>query len=106
VAEQPRALAACERLGGGLVEHELGIGVRLQEAGGDDRGDFAFDSLLDDLRLAFAEGHQQDLLGLKNGANAHRDRAARDVVLVKEIAGGVAAGNLVERDHPGAAVAA
>ena len=37
----------------------------LQEAGGDGVADRPFDGLLDDRRLVFAEGHDDDLAGLE-----------------------------------------
>ena len=48
----------------------------------------------------------QDLTGVENRADAHRDRPSGHVLLAEEVAGRVATRDAVERDQPRAAVAA
>ena len=51
-----------------------------------------------------AQRDQQDLAGVKDRAQAHRDGLRGHVLLAKEIAGRVAPRDRVERAHPGAAI--
>ena len=57
------------------------------------------------LGLVLAQGHQHDLAGFEDRAQAHRDGLRRHVLFAEEIAGGVAARDRVERGQPRAAVA-
>ena len=52
----------------------------LQDAGGCLLGDVALDNLLDDLGLVLAPGHEDNLLGLHDGVDAHGDGHLGDVV--------------------------
>ena len=81
------------------------VGVLLQEAGGDRVGRRPLDGLVHDRRLVLAEGQQDDLAGVEDGADAHRQGLVRHVLLAEEAAGGVAARHRVERDQARAAVA-
>src|SRR5205823_9611176 len=53
--------------------------------------------------LVFAEGHDDDLPGLQDGADAHRDRLVRHVLFAEKPAARVPAGNRVEGGQAGAA---
>ena len=64
-----------------------------------------FDGPLHDRRLVLAEGHDDDLAGLEDGADAHGQGLVRHVLLAEEAAGGVAARHRIERDQARAAVA-
>ena len=88
-----------------LVEEEGGVGMLLQEAGGDGVGDRPLDGPLHDRRLVLAEGQEHDLAGVEDGADAHRQGLVRHVLLAEETAGRVAARHRVERDQARPAVA-
>src|SRR5262249_24387232 len=88
-----------------LIQNECRIGMLLKKAGGDRFGNGSFYSLLYDRRFVLAEGHDGDLPGFHDGADAHGQRLLRDVLLAEEAARGVAARHGVERDLAGAAVA-
>src|SRR5690606_36023881 len=103
--EDPGALAASQGLRGRLVDKDLGVGMLLQEAGGYRSGDRPLDGLCHDAGLSFAEGKQDDLVSVENGANPHGDGTAGDVLLTEKVAGGVATGHPIEGDEPGHAVA-
>ena len=103
-ADEPGQVDAGEVGGGGLVEVDPGVVVILKEARGDRGGDGAFDGLGDDGGLALAEGHEDDLAGVEDRADAHGDGAGGHVLDAEEVAGGVHAGELVEPDHAGPAV--
>ncbi len=103
--DEPRAgRPAVRSRGRWLIEQERRVGMLLQEAGGDRVGHRPLDGLLHDRRLVLAEGHEHDLAGVEDGADAHGQRLVRHVLLAEEIAGRVAARHRVERDQPGAAV--
>src|SRR5690606_2580407 len=53
-------------------------------------------------RLVLAGGQHQDLARLQDGGDAHGDGLTRHVLLAKEIGRGVAPGDAVEGDQPGA----
>ena len=105
-AEQPGRGDAGERRGGGAVEVERGVRVPLEEGGGDLVVHLALDRAAHDLGLVLAGGEDEDLAGLEDRGDAHRDRLARDVLLAEEVGGGVLPGHQVERDKPGAALGA
>src|SRR5262245_36650336 len=75
----------------------------LEEAGGDGVGDGPLNRLLDDQGLVLAEREGNDLLGLQYGDDTHGEGLLRDVLLAEEAAGGVPAGDRVQRHQPGPA---
>ena len=71
--DQPWRLFAGEQLCGVLVDDHFDVGVGLEVGGRHLPRDFALDHALDDRGLLLAPGHQDDLLGAHDGADAHRD---------------------------------
>ncbi len=76
-----------------------------EEAGRHAVGHRPFDRLADDVGLVFAEGQQDDLPGLEDRGDAHRQGLGGHVVLVEKVAGRVLPRHRIERHQPGAAVA-
>src|SRR5262249_22722077 len=103
-ANAPGLAQGGQLAGGGLVEDEGGVWMLLEEAGGDGVGDRSLDGPLDDWRFVLAERHDDDLAGFEDGADAHRQRLLRHVLLAEEAAGGVAARHRIERHEPGTAL--
>ena len=103
IRARPRCLAALELGGCGEVEVDLRVRVFLQKARGDRVRDAALDRARDDRRLALAKRHHHHALRLENGADTHRHRARRHILLAEEIARGVLARDAVERDQARAA---
>src|SRR5437867_2462965 len=95
------ALGAASVTGRPGCEQEGGVGVLLQETGGDGVGHRPLDGLLHDRRLVLAERQQDDALGLEDGADAHGQGLVRHVLLAEEAAGGVAARHGVEGGEAG-----
>ena len=89
---------------GGAVEVERGVGVPLQEGGGDFGVELPFDGTADDVGLVLAGGEDGDLAGLEDRGDAHGERLTGNVLLAEEVGGRVTPGNGVERDEPGAAL--
>src|SRR5262249_28598355 len=50
------------------------------------------------------EGHQDDLAGIKDGADPHGQGLHRHVFFAEKAAGGIAAGHRIEADQAGAAM--
>ena len=89
----------------GVIEQKGRVVVLLQEAGGDGLGHVALDGPRHNGRFVLAEPHEDDLAGLQDGADAHRDGLLRHVVFAEKAAGGVAARHRVERHQARSAVA-
>ena len=106
LAKQPRRARAGKVFGGCFVEDDLRVAMFLQKAGRNDGRNFFFNCLLNDRGLAFAESEQENLFRFEDGAYAHRDGTAGDIFFSEKIARRVATGESIERDEPGAAVAA
>ena len=67
-----------------FVDDYLDVGVCLQVRGGQHRVDVPFDNLLDDIGLVLAPGHEDNLLGVHDGADTHRDGHLRGVLQSEE----------------------
>ena len=104
-ADQPRSAVAGESAGGGRVEDVERGGMFLEERGGDVGVDLALDGGADDLGFVLAPSHEDDAAGIEDGAHAHGEGVAWGGIDAAEVAGGVAAGEGVERDEAGERVA-
>jgi len=71
--------------GPSFVDEHAGVGVVLQEAGGDHGGDLALDRFGEDRGFAFAKAHHNQAAGGEDRANAHRDRALGHVLDAEEV---------------------
>jgi len=89
---QPGRFDARELGGGGLVDQETYLGMRLQEARRQALAGNVLHRWSDHACLRFAPGQQHDLAGGHDGADAHRDGMAGHIGLAQEVASGVAAG--------------
>ncbi len=98
-ADEPGQANAGEGGGGGAVEEAAGVGVALEEAGGDGFGFGAFDGAGGDVGFVATPGHDDEAAGLEDGADAHGDGEAGDVCFAEEVGGGVKAGDAVEGDE-------
>ena len=104
--DEPRKFVARQLPRRRVVEHEDRVRVILQEARCDHIGDRFFDRTSDDARLVLAEGEEDDALRIEDRADAHRDRAARDVFIAKEITRRIEARDAIEGDQARPALAA
>ena len=75
------------------------MGVALQETCRDALCFRSLHSLLDNGRLVFAPGHQNQSACAKNGADPHRDGEARDIFLPLKVARRIPAREVVEGDE-------
>ena len=73
---------------------------QLQIGGRHIAGYFPFHCFFYDRRLLLAPGHQDDLPGLEDGADAHRYGFGRYVLLAAEITGGIVPGQVIKRNQP------
>jgi hypothetical protein len=70
-------VALGELRGGGIVDDEGDVGMKLQGGGGDGGGDGSFDGFGDGSGLGGAGGEQENFPGFQNRADAHGDGTAR-----------------------------
>ena len=105
-AEEPGRRLARERRRGGAVDVEGGVRMALEERGRDLVVHLALDRPTHDGGLVLAGREDEDLAGLEDRGDAHRERLARDVLLAEEIGRRVLPGHQVERDEAGAALGA
>ena len=97
--DQPRRLLTRELRGGRAVDVDRRVAVELEVGRRDLRVGRLLDGLAHDGRLVLAGRDQDDLAGVQDGANAHRDRLAGDVLLFEEVRRGVLSRDLVEDDQ-------
>ena len=105
-AEEPGSGLPGQCRGCRAVEVKRRVGVLLQKGGGNLVVHVALDRPPDDLGLVLAGGEDQDLAGLEDRLDPHRDRFARDVLFAEEIGRGVFARDQVEGHESGAALGA
>ena len=78
--------------------------MSLEEGGGHLVVHLTLDRAPDDGRLVLPGGENEDLAGVENRGDAHRDRLARNILLAEEVRGRIHPRHEVQGDEPGAAV--
>ncbi len=103
-AQQPRGGHPGQPGGGSLIQEKRGVGVPLEEGGGDLVVHLALDRAAHDLRLVLPGGEDEDLPCLQDGGHPHGDRLPGDVLLAEKVGGAILSSHQVESDQPGAAL--
>ena len=100
IAQQPRRGHSGQLAAGSRVDQHRRVGVLLQVRSRHPGRDRAFGHFADDLGLMLAQGDEQDLAGVIDRAQAHREGLRRHVGFTVEVARQGPAGDRIERAQP------
>ena len=99
VGDEPWVDDTCQLAGGSEVADELGVVVCLYECGRNGVGNLALDNLLYDVGLLLAPCCKEQFVGREQCADAHGDRAWRNLLKSAETVGHLVARHLVDQNQ-------